>query len=37
MKKLINFLLTPWRKWQQHLEYKKRLKEIQERDPFIYK
>ena len=37
MRTIINFLLKPWRKWKQHQEYKKRLKEIQERDPFIYK
>lgn len=37
MKKLIDLILAPWRKWKQHREYKRRLKEIQERDPFIYK
>jgi len=35
--KIIDWLLTPLRKWKEHREFKKRLKELQERDPFIYK
>jgi hypothetical protein len=37
MKKLIDFLLSPWYKWQQHKAYKKRIEELKKRDPFIYK
>ena len=37
MNKLINFLLTPWHKWQERKAYKKRLEELRKRDPFIYK
>jgi len=37
MKWLINFLLRPWRMWQENRQFKKRLKELRERDPFIYK
>jgi len=35
--KLLNWLLTPWRKWKEHKEFKKRLEELRKRDPFIYK
>jgi hypothetical protein len=35
--KIFNWVLTPWRKWKEHREFKKRLKELQQRDPFIYK
>jgi len=35
--KIINWLLTPWYKWKEHREFKKRLAELQKRDPFIYK
>jgi hypothetical protein len=37
MKRLINFLLTPWHKWKAKRAFEKRLKELRERDPFIYK
>jgi hypothetical protein len=37
MKKLINFLLRPWRMWQDRRAFKKRLEELRKRDPFIYK
>jgi len=37
MKKLIDFILTPWHKWQEHRAYKKRIAELRKRDPFIYK
>ena len=35
--KFINWLLTPWRKFQNNRRLKKRLAELRERDPFIYK
>jgi hypothetical protein len=35
--KFINWLLTPYRRWQEHRHYKKRLEELRKRDPFIYK
>lgn len=37
MKKLINLLLWPWYKYQEHRYYKKKLNELKKRDPFIYK
>jgi len=37
MKAIIRFLTTPWRKWQEHKAFKKRLEELRKRDPFIYK
>jgi len=37
MKKIINFLLWPWRKYQDHKAFKKRIEELRKRDPFIYK
>lgn len=35
--RFINWLLTPWRKWKERKEFKKRLAKLRERDPFIYK
>jgi hypothetical protein len=37
MKIIINFLLSPWRKFQEHRALKKRIEEMRKRDPFIYK
>jgi hypothetical protein len=37
MKKLIDFILRPYRMWQEHRRYKRMIKEMRERDPFIYK
>jgi hypothetical protein len=37
LKKIINFILYPWTKFKEHREYKKRIKELRKRDPFIYK
>jgi hypothetical protein len=37
MKKILNFILSPWRMWQEKKEYKKRMEELRKRDPFIYK
>lgn len=35
--KLLNWLLTPWRKWKERREFKRRLEDLRKRDPFIYK
>ena len=37
MKALLDFILTPYRKWKEHKEFKKRIEELKKRDPFIYK
>jgi hypothetical protein len=37
MKKLIELLLSPWRKFKERKEYEKRIEELRKRDPFIYK
>jgi hypothetical protein len=37
MKKLIEILLAPWRKYQERQQLKRRLEELRKRDPFIYK
>jgi hypothetical protein len=37
MKRIINFILAPWRKWKDKQAFKKRLEELRKRDPFIYK
>ena len=37
LKKIINFLLRPWSKFQERRALKKRLAELRKRDPFIYK
>jgi hypothetical protein len=37
MKKLIDFLLSPYRKYQENKRYKARIAELRKRDPFIYK
>ncbi len=37
MKKILNFILWPWHKWQEHKQFKNRLAELRKRDPFIYK
>lgn len=37
MKKIIDFILTPWRMWKAKQAYKKRIEELRKRDPFIYK
>jgi hypothetical protein len=34
---LIDFITLPWRKWQQHRAFKKKMAELRKRDPFIYK
>jgi len=35
--KFINWLLIPYRRWQERKEIKKRIEELRKRDPFIYK
>ena len=35
--KILDWLLTPWRRFQERRRFKKRLKELRKRDPFIYK
>jgi hypothetical protein len=37
MQTLIEFLLKPITWWKQRQAFKKRLKELRKRDPFIYK
>lgn len=35
--KIIQWLLTPYRRWKENREFKRRLEELKKRDPFIYK
>jgi len=37
MKRFINWLLTPYRMYKERQAFKKRLAELRQRDPFIYK
>ena len=37
IKKIIKVILYPWIKIQEKIRFKKRLKELRKRDPFIYK
>jgi hypothetical protein len=37
MKKLINWLLTPYHRYKERQSIKQRLKELREKDPYIYK
>jgi hypothetical protein len=37
MKKLIELLSWPYRKYKERRAWKKRLEELRRRDPFIYK
>lgn len=34
--RLVNFLLSPYRKYQEKRRIKKRIEELRKRDPFIY-
>jgi hypothetical protein len=36
-KKIIDFILYPLHKYLEHRKFKRRLKELRKRDPFIYK
>ena len=37
MRKLLNFLTRPWRKFQEHRNFNRKLEELRKRDQFIYK
>jgi len=37
LKKILNIILYPYRKYQEHQRFKKRIAELRKRDPFIYK
>lgn len=37
IKKMLDFILTPWHRYKQKKAWKKRLEELRRRDPFIYK
>ena len=37
MKKLIDILLCPFKRFQDYRKFKKRMKDLRKRDPFIYK
>jgi len=37
IKKFWRWLTTPYRNWQEHRAFKKRVEEMRKRDPFIYK
>ena len=37
MKKIMNFILKPYREWQERRKLKKRIKDLKKRDRFIYR
>lgn len=37
MKNILNFLLKPWRWYKDRQEHKRRMKQLRDQDPFIYK
>ena len=37
MKKILLWLISPYTRWKDNREAKKRLEELKKRDPFIYK
>jgi hypothetical protein len=37
IKRIINFLLSPYKRFKEDRQFKKRLEELRKRDPFIYK
>jgi hypothetical protein len=37
IKKFWEWLTTPYRKWKEHRALQKRIEELKEKDPFIYK
>jgi hypothetical protein len=37
VQRIIDMILYPLHKWQEHRAFKKRLEELRKRDPFIYK
>jgi hypothetical protein len=34
---IINWLLTPYRRWKERRDFKKKIEEMRRQDPFIYK
>jgi hypothetical protein len=37
VQRIIDFILSPWRRYKEKQEFKRRLEELRKRDPFIYK
>lgn len=37
LKKLLDIILYPWKKYKENRTFKKRIAELRKRDPFIYK
>lgn len=37
IKKIIDIILSPWRRLQERRRFKKRMEDLKKRDPFIYK
>ncbi len=37
LKNLLHWLLTPIRRYKKHRDFKKRMKELRKKDPFIYR
>jgi len=37
VQRLINFILSPIRRYREKKEFKRKLEELRKRDPFIYK
>jgi hypothetical protein len=37
MKKVIDFILRPFRQYMENRKFKKRVEELRKKDPFIYK
>lgn len=37
MKKVIDFILKPFRQYMEYRKFKKRVEELRKKDPFIYK
>ena len=37
MKKILEFILQPWVRWKRHRDYKRKIKMLRKRDPYIYK
>ena len=36
MQSIIDFILSPWRKYKEYRWRKKKLKQLKDKDPFIY-
>jgi|TARA_B100001094_G_scaffold333278_1_gene410215 hypothetical protein len=37
LKKIWDFIISPYTKYKEHKAFKKRMEELRKRDPFIYK